>query len=141
MRAPDRRSGFSLVEALVALTVAALVLGAIFELQIQMARGQKRAVDIIEQVVAQENALALTHAVNPMETPEGEIVLPDGDTIRWRSDPKGVAITNAGFPFGDGAFAIQLFTLTVEVERRDGRPPAPLIFDRLGWRRLSDPNI
>ena len=141
MQAAGRRSGFSLVEALVALTIAALVLGAIFELQIQMARSQQRAVDVIEQVVAQENALALTHAINPMDTPQGEIVLPEGDTIRWRSEPKGEAVTNAGFPFGDGAFSVQLFTLTVEVERLDGRSPAPLVFDRLGWRRLSDPDI
>lgn len=136
-----RRSGFSLVEALVALTIAALVLGTIFELQIQMARGQQRAVDAIEQVVAQENALALTHALNPMATPEGEIILPEGDTIRWRSAPKAEPVTNAGFPTGDGRFSVQLFTVTVEVDRREGRSPAPLVFDRLGWRRLSDPDF
>ena len=141
MQAAGRRSGFSLVEALVALTIAALVLGAIFELQIQMARGQQRAVDVIEQVVAQENALALTHAINPMDAPQGEIVLPEGDTIRWRSEPKGEAVTNAGFPTGDGEFLVQMFTVTVEVERPGGRPPAPLVFDRLGWQRQSVPDL
>lgn len=141
MRAPGPRSGFSLVEALVALTIAALVLGAIFELQIQMARGQQRAVDVIEQVVAQENAIALTRSINPMATPEGEIELPEGDTIRWRSEPKGEAVTNSGFPVGDGAFSVQLYTLTVEVERLEGRSPAPLAFDRLGWRRLSESDL
>jgi general secretion pathway protein I len=134
-----RRTGFSLVEALVALTIAALVLGAIFELQIQMARGQQRAVDTIEQVVAQENALALTRSVNPMVEPEGEIILPEGDTIRWRSRPKGEAVINAGFPTGNGQFEVQLFALTVEVDRLNGRSPAPLVFDRLGWRRLDLP--
>lgn len=134
-----RRSGFSLIEALVALTIAALVLGAIFELQIQMARGQQRAVDAIEQVVAQENALALTRALNPMATPTGEIALPEGDTVRWTSRPKGEPVINAGFPAGDGLFSVQLFTLTIEVERRTGRSPAPMVFDRLGWRRLDAP--
>ena len=132
-----RRSGFSLIEALVALTIAALVLAAIFELQVQMVRGQQRAIDAIEQVVAQENALALTRDLNPMATPEGEIELPQGDTIRWSSRPKGEPVTNAGFPVGDGQFSVQLFTLTVEVERRTGRSPAPMVFDRLGWRRLD----
>lgn len=134
-----RRSGFSLIEALVALTIAALVLGAIFELQIQMARGQQRAVDAIEQVAAQENALALTRALNPMATPAGEIALPEGDTIRWSSAPRGEPVINAGFPSGDGLFSVQLFTLTVEVERSTGRSPAPMVFDRLGWRRLDMP--
>ena len=132
-----RRSGFSLIEALVALTIAALVLGAIFELQIQMVRGQQRAVDAIEQVAAQENALALTRDLNPMQSPAGEIALADGDTIRWSSTAKGDPVTNTGFPTGDGLFSVQLFTVTVEVERLSGRSPAPMIFDRLGWRRLD----
>ncbi|MGV3580247.1 type IV pilus modification PilV family protein [Brevundimonas sp.] len=134
-----RRSGFSLIEALVALTIAALVLGAIFELQTQMARGQQRAIDAIEQVSAQENALALTRDLNPMASPDGTIALPEGDTVRWTSTPKGAAVTNAGFPIGSGMFSVQLFTVTVEVDRLSGRSPAPMTFDRLGWRRIDLP--
>lgn len=134
-----RRSGFSLIEALVALTIAALVLGAIFELQIQMVRGQQRAVDAIEQVAAQENALALTRDLNPMQNPAGEIALADGDTIRWTTSPKGAEVVNAGFPAGSGLFSVQLFTVTVEIDRRTGRSPAPMSFDRLGWRRIDLP--
>jgi prepilin-type N-terminal cleavage/methylation domain-containing protein len=132
------RQGFSLIEALVALAIAAMVLTAIFELQQQMARGQRRAADALEQVAAQENALALTRDVNPMEQPEGVIELPDGDVVRWTSTPKTEPRTNAGFPTGDGAFQVQLFTLTVQVERRNGRSPAPLVFDRMGWRRMTE---
>lgn len=132
------RQGFSLIEALVALAIAAMVLTAIFELQQQMARGQRRAADALEQVAAQENALALTRDVNPMEQPEGVIELPDGDVVRWTSTPKTEPRTNAGFPTGDGVFQVQLFTLTVQVERRNGRSPAPLVFDRMGWRRMTE---
>jgi prepilin-type N-terminal cleavage/methylation domain-containing protein len=132
------RQGFSLIEALVALAIAAMVLTAIFELQQQMARGQRRASDALEQVAAQENALALIRDVNPMEQPEGVIELPGGDVVRWTSTPKTEPRTNAGFPTGDGAFQVQLFTLTVQVERRNGRSPAPLVFDRMGWRRMTE---
>lgn len=132
------RQGFSLIEALVALAIAAMVLTAIFELQQQMARGQRRAADALEQVAAQENALALTRDLNPMEQPEGVIELPDGDVVRWTSTPKTEPRTNAGFPTGDGVFQVQLFTLTVQVERRNGRSPAPLVFDRMGWRRMTE---
>jgi prepilin-type N-terminal cleavage/methylation domain-containing protein len=133
-----RREGFSLIEALVALTIAAMVLGAIFELQLQMVRGQQRATEAMNQVMAQENALALTRSLNPMERPEGRITLPGGDTIRWSSEAKGRPVRNAGFPAGDGAFMVQLFTLTVQVERVNGRSPAPMVFDRMGWRRLAE---
>lgn len=132
------RQGFSLIEALVALAIAAMVLTAIFELQQQMARGQRRAADALEQVAAQENALALIRDVNPMEQPEGVIELPGGDVVRWTSTSKTEPRTNAGFPTGDGAFQVQLFTLTVQVERRNGRSPAPLVFDRMGWRRMTE---
>jgi general secretion pathway protein I len=132
------RQGFSLIEALVALAIAAMVLTAIFELQQQMARGQRRAADALEQVAAQENALALIRDVNPMEQPEGVIELPGGDVVRWTSTPKTEPRTNAGFPTGDGVFQVQLFTLTVQVERRNGRSPAPLVFDRMGWRRMTE---
>jgi general secretion pathway protein I len=131
------RAGFSLIEALVALTVAALTLAAIFELQTQMIRGQERAARAIEQTAVQENALALTRDLNPMARPEGIIQLPDGDTVSWTSTPHGRSQTNAGFPGGDGAYEVQLFTVTVNVERADGPPPAPLTFDRVGWRRLG----
>lgn len=131
------RKGFSLIEALIALAIAAMTLTAIFELQQQMIRGQRRAADAMEQVAAQENALALTRDLNPLEQPEGTIQLPEGDTIRWSSEPRTEVRTNAGFPTGDGLFQVQLFTVTVEIDRRNGRSPAPLVFDRMGWRRMT----
>ena len=132
-----RRTGFSLIEALVALAIAAMTLAAIFELQVQMVRAQQRAAQALEQVMTQENALALTRDLNPMTQPVGRIDLPEGDTIRWRAQPHGRPMTNAGFPSGNGSFEVQLYTVTVNVDRREGRAPQPLVFDRLGWRRLA----
>ena len=133
-----RRAGFSLIEALVALTIAAMVLGAIFELQIQMARGQQRAMDAMAQVTALENAIALTRDINFMEEPTGRIDLSGGDTIQWTSRAKAPAVTNVGFPAGDGIFEVQMFSVTVNMERSTGRSPAPLVFDRVGWRRKEN---
>ncbi len=133
-----RRTGFSLIEALVALTIAAMVLGAIFELQIQMARGQQRAMDAMAQVTALENAIALTRDINFMEQPIGRIDLAGGDTIQWTSRAKAPAVTNVGFPAGDGLFDVQMFSVTVSVDRPSGRSPAPLVFDRVGWRRKEN---
>ena len=130
-----RRPGFSLIEALVALTIAAMTLAAIFELQIQMVRGQERASQALEQVAAQENAIALLTSVNPMEQPTGSVTVPNGDTVRWTSEPHGQPIRQSGFPTGDGQYLVQKFTLTVEIDRATGRSPAPMVFDRVGWGR------
>ena len=135
-----RRPGFSLIEALVALAVAAMTLTAIFELQQQMIRGQERAARAITQVMAQENALALTRDINFMERPTGDITLPEGDTIRWSAEPKGEPAVNTGFPVGNGQFQIQLYAVSVTIERAGGAPSPPLTFDRLGWRRLGVPS-
>ena len=137
MRRRRDRAGFSLIEALVALAIAAMTLTAIFQLQIQMARGQERAVEAMAQVTAQENAIALLRDLNPMAAPEGEIAIPEGDVIRWSSTPQGRPIINAGFPAGNGMFEVQRFTVRVDIERRAGRPAPPLTFDRMGWRRLG----
>ena len=132
------RHGFSLIEALVALAIASMTLMAIFELQIQMTRNQQRAAMAIEQVAVQENALALTRSLNPMAQPQGRIELPGGDVVIWSAEPRGERRVNAGFPAGQGAFEVQLYRVTVAVERAQGRPPAPLVFDRVGWRRLLE---
>ncbi|WP_447908724.1 type IV pilus modification PilV family protein [Brevundimonas bullata] len=137
MRSSRARDGFSLIEALVALAIASMTLMAIFELQIQMARNQQRAALAIEQVAVQENALALTRAINPMAQPQGRIEVPGGDTIVWSAEPKSERRTNTGYPEGNGTFEVQLYQVTVGVERPQGRPPAPLVFDRIGWRRLQ----
>lgn len=131
------REGFSLIEALVALAIASMTLMAIFELQIQMARSQQRAAEAIEQVASQENALALTRHLNPMAQPQGRIDLPGGDVIIWEAEPRSERRVNAGFPAGDGSFEVQLYRVTVGVERPQGRSPAPLVFERLGWRRID----
>lgn len=131
------RQGFSLIEALIALSIAAMTLTAIFELQTQMVRAQQRASLALDLIVAQENALAITRDINPMAEPEGELALPDGDTVRWVSRPYGALQTNTGFPQGSGVFEVQLYSVTVTVDRAVGRDPQPLVFDRVGWRRLG----
>lgn len=137
------RSGFSLIEALVALTIAAMIMMAVFELQSQMVRSQERAARAIDQVAAQENALALLRQLNPMEQPEGQLELPDGDVIAWRAEPKGQPVVNTNRLGGGGAFEVQLFSMTVIIESEKQRSIPPLIFDRIGWRRLEgfDDNI
>ena len=131
------REGFSLVEALVALAVAALTLGAIFQLQVQMARGQARAAAVLEQVAAQESALVLLRDHNFMAEPVGQRELGPGEVVRWQATPLGPPRVNVGLPNGDGVFEVQRFRVRVEIARAPGRTPPPMEFERVGWRRLA----
>jgi prepilin-type N-terminal cleavage/methylation domain-containing protein len=132
------RQGFSLVEALVALAVAALTLGAIFELQVQMARGQARAAAVLDQVAAQESALVLLRDHNFMVEPAGERALGPGQAVRWQATPIGSPQLNVGLGTGDGLFEVQRFRVRVEIAAAPGRVPPPMEFERVGWRRLTE---
>lgn len=131
------REGFSLVEALVALAVAALTLGAIFQLQVQMARGQARAAAVLEQVAAQESALVLLRDHNFMAEPVGERELGPGEVVRWQAEPIGAPRLNVGFGTGDGLFEVQRFRVRVEITGPPGRTPPLMELERVGWRRLA----
>lgn len=137
MPAGPGRQGFSLVEALVALAIASMTLMAIFELQIQMARGQERAARAVEQVAAQENALALVRDLNFTEQPQGRIEVPDGDVIYWSSEPLTEPRRNTNYPSGQGLYEVQLYRVTLGIERRSGPSPAPMVFERMGWTQVQ----
>lgn len=131
------RDGFSLIEALVALAIASMTLMAIFELQVQMARGQARAQRAVEQVASQDNALALVRDINFSEQPQGQIAMPGGDQVQWTSEPLTPPEINVGYGSRTGIFEVTLHQVTVQIIRKGEASPSPLHFERLGWRRLS----
>ena len=130
------RTGFTLIEALVALAIAAMTMTAIFQLQIQMAQGQRRAQAVLQQVAVQENALALIRDINFMDRPTGEFAVPGAEVIRWSATPKGAAKRNIG-PGSGGRFEVQLYEVTVRIERPGGRNPPDMTIERMGWRRTD----
>ena len=63
------KRGFSLLEALIALAIAAMAFAAIFELQHQLVDGQRRYEAAIAKADVKKNALVLIEDINPDETP------------------------------------------------------------------------
>jgi prepilin-type N-terminal cleavage/methylation domain-containing protein len=132
-----RRSGFSLIEALVALAVAAMALLAIFSLQQQLAEGERRHTRTLELVALQRNALALTQDLNPTAEPRGSLRLAGGQTMSWTTEPRTAPHTNVGLPVGEGAFEVRLYRVRVDITDARGARLGGLDFDRVGWRRLT----
>lgn len=130
------RTGFTLIEALVALAIAAMTMTAIFQLQLQMAQGQRRAQAVLQQVAMQENALALIREINFMDRPTGEIVVPGAEVIRWSAKPRGGSKRNVG-PGSSGRYDVQLYEVTVQIVRPGGRNPPDMTIERMGWRRMD----
>ena len=133
-----RESGFSLIEALVALAIAAMALLAIFALQQQLAQGEVRHTRALHLVALQRNALALTSDLNPTAEPQGSLRLAGGQWVRWNSAPLTPPRTNVGASsVGEGAFEVRLYRVRVAITDARGAPLGGLDFDRIGWRRLA----
>lgn len=134
-----RRAGFSLIEALVALAIAAMALLAIFSLQQQLAEGELRHTRSLQLVALQRNALALTTDLNPTAEPQGVIRLAGGQLVSWSAQPLTPPRTNVGLPVGEGSFEVRLYRVRVAITDARGGWLGGLDFDRIGWRRLTPP--
>lgn len=130
-----RKRGFSLIEALIALGIAAVALTAILELQHQLALGQIRNDAAVERLTRRHNAIVVIRDLNPLAQPQGESVLGPGQSIQWTSEAVSPIRRSIGFPRGDGVYDVQLFRVTVRLD--NGRASAGEVFtvERLGWRR------
>jgi len=132
-----KRDGFSLIEALVALTVAAMVLLAVLELQHQIADGEAHYERALALAGVQRNAMALTEDINPAEKPAGEIPMAGGRILRWTSTPVTGFRRNVAYPAGNGRFEVRLYRLRVDLYDGQRRPLGTLSFDRVGWRPVD----
>jgi prepilin-type N-terminal cleavage/methylation domain-containing protein len=140
MSAGVRNRGFSLVEALIALIVAALVLMAIFELQRQLSHDQARYEQAMTAADRRRNALVLLREVNPTQRPAGALPLSGGRWMRWTAAPLTPARLNRDYPTGRGSYEMQLWRLDVRIETAQGLAIDAFQLDRLGWRSVNEPS-
>jgi general secretion pathway protein I len=131
--------GFSLIEALVALIIAAISLAAVLELQRQLADGQARYERALLIAQLQRDALALTADTNPADQPEGRVPLAAGRALRWRAEPRSAVALNTGSAASGRRFAMQLYRVRVDILDPSGAAMSQIAFDRVGWRRLDKP--
>ena len=134
------RRGFSLIEALVALIIAAMALAGILELQRQLADGQARDQRALELAGLERNAMALTADLNPTATPQGSSAAGRRPQLRLDLDPaRAGAAQHRLARRPAGAFELRLYRVTVRVLDRGGQPLGQFAFDRVGWRKLERP--
>lgn len=129
-----RDAGFSMMEALAALAIAAAMLAGVMALQHQLVDSQKRHDATLTASNLQRDALDLIKDINPSDKPEGDISLPPNLTVSWTSEAVSDAKLTAGFPTGDGNYTATLYSLTVTVRDQSGQDMVPAFkVERVGY--------
>lgn len=139
---PDRRPaqrGFTLLEAVVALTIlasAGLALYASLNSSLLMV---DRAVRSQQTDTAVENALAWMETVNVMQTPTAEQVIGDY-RLRWRAELiEPVIDGDTGF-LQSSLYQLGLYRVELELWR-DDRLERALEIRRVGYRQVRQPAV
>lgn len=126
--------GFSLLEAIVALTIMATSMIALYAWLSTSAIALSRVHANSQSLEDARTGLAVVETINPLQEPDGERKL-QALTVRWRAEPLSdriSGITPAGLP---SAFELRLYELTVEMER-NGKPAGEFRVRRAGWENV-----
>ncbi|MDR1647328.1 MAG: hypothetical protein LBR88_04740 [Zoogloeaceae bacterium] len=127
-------SGFGLLEALVALV---LIAGVGFSLlgwvQQNLETLQRLRQHYAEQEIRRQ-ILNWSAALNPMERPEGELILGSTRFI-WSSEQQGEIRPQSGYPAGMGLYDIALFSVTIQAYREGQTAPLTETLTRIGYRQ------
>jgi general secretion pathway protein I len=126
-------AGFSVIEALVALAIVALVLMPLIALQTQVTRTFGRQAQLHDQITAQRNALAVLREINLMPEPVGERRLAPGTRLRWIARPISRPARSLEFLGQGGPFDVALYRVDAVVETDTG-PVTSFAIEQVGWR-------
>lgn len=130
----NRVRGFSLLEAIVALTIlaaAGLALFAAMSQSLQMVGRAERAREVDSALL---NAVAWMETVNPMETPRGEQAFGDF-RLQWQSEPiEPVRDGTTGF-LQPGLYQVGLYRVRLALTR-DGVLEREEILRRVGYKQV-----
>ena len=137
MKMTARRSfqaGFTLLEAIVALTLLSVVAGTLLVWLNTNIKSLERIESADRRLLALQNATDYLNTVNPMQTPTGEMQLGQ-ILLQWQSEPiSGVKLSRNATGSVVGIFNLQLFRVDATVSAPD-LPAHEFVLERLGHER------
>lgn len=139
MVARRRQRGFSLLEAIVALTILATAGLALFAAMNQSVQMAQRAEDARRADSAVRNAMAWMETVNPALHPDGEQQLGEV-TLRWSSELVEPARDVMTGYLQTGLFEVGLYRVSLELSV-DGRVLTTAEIRRVGYRQVREPGL
>jgi len=135
MRAHSTSAGFTLLEAIVALTVMALALIPLITFIAQSSDQLMRAAEANERSIVTQSVLALMDPINPLAEPEGMLPLDEEIGVSWRSElivqPNEAGLAGTLLP----GFRVGFYGVTVSVTRGE-QPWFDFRMRKVGYQNL-----
>ena len=131
------RAGFSVIEAVVAMAIAAIALTAILSLQQQMAASQVRQEAALQRLALRRAAIVLIRDINPFSTPTGTAAIAPGLVMEWTAETRVPPRRGIGFGGSDSEFSVGLYSVFVRLQDRDGKTIDQFRVERVGWQRSA----
>lgn len=128
------QQGFSLLEAIVALTLVATLGASLFAWMNSSLSSLNRVRDASIERSARLNIIEYCKGINPMNRPEGGHDF-GAYRIEWKSQLKEPVTDAIGYPAGRGNFQIGFYDLKVQAFRA-GAPWFLLELDQVGYLRV-----
>ena len=129
-----RVRGFTLLEAIVALSVVATAITASFALLNFTLSTTNRMQEAVQRGEAIESAAQLVDRMNPFETPDGELALAEC-VVRWSAKMQGQPRRNTVRAGETGPFEVALFDVKVTGVRQ-GAEWFAFTAKQVGFRRV-----
>lgn len=126
------QSGFSVIEALVAVAIVAIALLPLAQLQGQASRTAAQQQMLQQRLSAERSALALMRDLNVMDMATGVRSLGGGITMAWSARPISETANTTR-----GGFAVRLYSVRVTLRDAAGKTLSEFDIEQVGWRPLA----
>lgn len=130
-----RQSGFTLLEAIVAIVLVASSGMALFSWINGNLITLGRVQDNNARTEATQNALELMESINPMLRPSGQTSL-GAYQLTWEAKQTGPLTDSVNYPYGIGLWQFALFDTQVSLIHRDGRAWFSFPLRQVGYKRV-----
>ena len=131
-------SGFTLLEAIVALTIVGLTLVPVMSFLVNATQQISVAADSNQRAAAQRTALAYIETMNPLTEPVGKADLSEKVSLQWVSTALAEPNSQARLGAQLGAYRIGFFLVTVTV-LRESVEWFSFEVRKIGYQRLASP--
>lgn len=131
-----RVRGFTLLEAIVALTILGIALVPVMSFVAESARQITSTAESNLRAEAQKTVMAFIEVLNPMANPKAAINLSNRLSVEWVSTPVTDPETEANLSGRLGSFRVAFYTIDVTV-LRDGAPWFDFTARKVGYEAKS----